>query len=509
MQIIPAIDVLDGSVVRLKQGQYDQVTTYESDPVLLAKKAEQEGAQCLHLVNLSGARQGGIDPAFLDLISRITSATNLRLQVGGGIRSLEDIQSLIEAGVQRCVIGSLFFTNQDVVRQAVDLYGSERFVIALDQRDGSVQINGWEEDTQVKLEEAIDQVIACGIRQILVTDISRDGMRTGPSLALYCMLVRQYPGLQVTASGGVRNQSDLDALCRAGSRAAVVGTAFLEGDVSLRGRLPVRIIPCLDVKDGRTVKGTSFQNLRDAGDPVELAKIYADQGADELVFLDIAATNESRKTMCDLVSQIADAINIPFTVGGGVQSAVDARMLLSAGADKISINSAAVKDPNLIDKIAATIGSTNLVVAIDVALSWFDSAHHDNADMIDNVSSRAESRDEYWRVLINGGTKGTDLDAIQWAQEAVERGAGELLITSFDRDGTGEGFDCKLLRSIKEKVNVPVIASGGAGSLQDFIDAAELGDADAVLAATVFHYGHLSIKQVKESLLEANTPVRL
>ncbi|MFH1349252.1 MAG: imidazole glycerol phosphate synthase subunit HisF [Patescibacteria group bacterium] len=250
--------------------------------------------------------------------------------------------------------------------------------------------------------------------------------------------------------------------------------------------MAIRIIPCLDIANGRAVKGIKFNNLKDAGNPVELAVRYCDEGADELVFLDIAATNENRKTMYKLVSEIADNINIPFTVGGGVGSVEDAGKLLDSGADKVSINSAAVTNPKLLSEISSRLGSANTVCAID-----------------------ARKSGNSWKVLVCGGTKETNIDAIEWAKEAVERGVGELLVTSFDRDGTGEGFDNDLISKIKEQVNVPVIASGGAGSLNDFVDAVIQGEADSLLAASVFHYGKHSITDVKKALNNASLPVRL
>ncbi|MCK9324799.1 MAG: imidazole glycerol phosphate synthase subunit HisF [Bacteroidales bacterium] len=249
--------------------------------------------------------------------------------------------------------------------------------------------------------------------------------------------------------------------------------------------LAIRIIPCLDIARGRTVKGTKFQNLRDAGDPVELSARYCAEGADELVFLDISATTEERETVFDLAARVAEAVNIPFTIGGGIRCVGDAKRLLEAGADKVSVNSAAVKRPELLSEIAEQLGRANTVCAID-----------------------ARRKGDSWVVLVKGGSEETKKDAIAWAEEAAQRGAGELLVTSFDRDGTGEGFDTELLSCLKERVNVPVIASGGAGTLRDFVDAAALGRADALLAASVFHFQTFSIADVKRALRDASFPVR-
>lgn len=250
--------------------------------------------------------------------------------------------------------------------------------------------------------------------------------------------------------------------------------------------LTKRIIPCLDIKDGRTVKGVNFVDLRDAGDPVELAKVYADSGADELVFLDITATNEKRKTLSELVRKIAQAINIPFTVGGGISSVEDVSVLLQSGADKISINSSAVKNPELITELAAKFGSQCVVVAIDARLV-----------------------NDQWKVHLNGGRIATDLDLFQWAKEAEERGAGELLFTSMDHDGTKQGFACSALRQLSESVNIPVIASGGAGTMAHFEEVFTNGKADAALAASIFHFGEIPVPELKAYLKSKHISVRL
>ena len=244
--------------------------------------------------------------------------------------------------------------------------------------------------------------------------------------------------------------------------------------------LSKRIIPCLDVKDGRTVKGVNFVDLRDAGDPVELAWQYSNQGADELVFLDITATHEKRKTTIEMVKSVARQINIPFTIGGGISELKDAEALLNAGADKISINSAAVRRPELIDELAKSFGVQFVVLAVDTK-------HLPNGDF----------------VHLNGGRIATELQTQHWIKEAESRGAGEILLTSMDKDGTKSGFDNVLLKEINEMVSIPVIASGGAGSAQDFIDVFQKSNVDAALAASVFHYGEILIPELK-ALLKSN-----
>ena len=251
--------------------------------------------------------------------------------------------------------------------------------------------------------------------------------------------------------------------------------------------LTKRIIPCLDVTDGRVVKGVEFVNLRDAGDPVELAAFYNREGADELVFLDITASSDSRKTMIDVVSRTADQIFIPLTVGGGVRTIEDMRSLLSAGTDKVSINTAAITDPSLITRGADHFGRQFIVVAIDAR----------------------RQPDGTWAVYTHGGRRKTDLDAVDWAYRAAELGAGELLVTSMDRDGTRDGYDVELLEAIGAAVNIPVIASGGAGTLPHFAEALAPGRADAALAASLFHFGELRIADLKHFLAGQHIPVRL
>ncbi|NBU35375.1 MAG: imidazole glycerol phosphate synthase subunit HisF [Bacteroidetes bacterium] len=249
--------------------------------------------------------------------------------------------------------------------------------------------------------------------------------------------------------------------------------------------LAKRIIPCLDIKDGRTVKGVNFLDLKDAGDPVELGKKYSEEGADELVFLDITATHEKRKTLAALAKNIARHLNIPFTIGGGIASVDDASFLLEAGADKISVNSAAVKNPDLINHLADTFGSQFVVVAID-----------------------AKQVNGEWFVFLNGGRLATDISLFQWAKEAENRGAGEILFTSMDHDGTKNGFACDSLAFMSDILGIPVIASGGAGNIEHFTEVFTNGKADAGLAASIFHYNEIKISELKQSLHQHGIPVR-
>jgi cyclase len=249
-----------------------------------------------------------------------------------------------------------------------------------------------------------------------------------------------------------------------------------------------RVIPCLDVDKGRVVKGVEFVDLRDAGDPVELAVRYQDEGADEIVFLDITASHEKRETVAQLARRCADDVFIPFTIGGGVRSIADAQAVLDAGADKVSVNSAAVARPELLTELAEVFGAQCVVLAID--------------------ARREGGSDARYGVYINGGRTPTGRDAVVWAREGTERGAGEILLTSMDRDGTEDGYELELTRAVADAVDVPVIASGGAGTLEHLVDAVARGGADAVLCASIFHYGHHSVGEAKRHMREAGIPVR-
>ena len=247
-----------------------------------------------------------------------------------------------------------------------------------------------------------------------------------------------------------------------------------------------RVIPCLDVDKGRVVKGTNVVDIRDAGDPVELAERYETEGADELVFLDITASHERRDTVVQLARRCADNVFIPFTIGGGVRSAEDAQAVLDAGADKVSVNSAAVRRPELLGEMAAVFGAQCVVLAID-----------------------AKRTDDGYEVFLNGGRLATGIDAVEWAREGAERGAGEILLTSMDRDGTEDGYELALTRAVADAVDIPVIASGGAGQLPHLVDAVEEGGADAVLCASIFHYGTFTVREAKQAMHDAGIPVRL
>ena len=253
--------------------------------------------------------------------------------------------------------------------------------------------------------------------------------------------------------------------------------------------LTKRVIPCMDVKDGRVVKGINFVNLRDAGDPIELAQRYDEQKADEVIFLDITATSDDRATTIDLASRASEQLHLPYCVGGGFRTVADMRKMIAAGADKVSVNSAAIKNPELLTLAAAAFGTQAVICAID--------------------AKAVAGNPNKWEVYVAGGRKATGIDAVEWAVEAARRGAGEILLTSMDRDGSRDGFDCHLTRTIARAVDIPVIASGGVGNIEHFAQGILEGEADAVLAASVFHFGELTVREVKEYMRAQGIPVRL
>lgn len=252
--------------------------------------------------------------------------------------------------------------------------------------------------------------------------------------------------------------------------------------------LAKRVIPCMDVKDGRVVKGVNFVGLRDAGDPIELAQRYDEERADEVIFLDITATSDDRATTVGLASRASEQLHLPYTVGGGFRKVADMRAMIAAGADKVSVNSAAVANPDLITQAARAFGTQAVIVAID--------------------AKQVPGNPNKWEVYVSGGREATGMDALEWAQEACKRGAGEILLTSMDRDGSRDGFDCALTRAVARNVDIPVIASGGAGLIEHFAQGILEGEADAVLAASVFHFGEMTIREVKEDMARYGIPVR-
>lgn len=505
MQVIPALDLMNGCCVRLTAGDFATATTYSADPVAVARQFAAAGLTHLHMVDLDGARQRR--PQHLHLLREIVAATALRVDYSGGLSTREAVEAAFDAGAAQVVIGSLAVREPATVRGWLDDFGPERLIIGADFRDDLIMIHGWQQASVLRLDEFVAQWLAAGATTFLCTDVRRDGALLGPATERYTALVQAFPQAKILASGGVGSSADLTALRTTGVAGTIVGKAFYEGRISLESLsarpsapaaiaaassgispsgLARRIIPCLDVRAGRTVKGIQFGQLRDAGDPVEQARRYAAEGADELVFLDITATHERRSTLLELVRAVAAELDIPFTVGGGVAAVADAAVLLRAGADKVAVNSAALARPALLTELAEAFGAQCVVLAID---------------------ARQEA-DGTWQVYTRAGTVPTGREPVAWAQEGVALGAGEILLTSMTHDGGRQGFANELTRAVSAAVPVPVIASGGAGEAADFRDVLTLGRADAALAASVFHFGHLRLPDLKAYLLAEGIPVR-
>jgi cyclase len=490
MQVIPSLDLLGGRVVRLTHGDFATARAYGDPEAVLDALDVPQGTR-LHVVDLEASRSG--HPIETDLVRRL-ALRDLIVQVGGGIRTLEDARRWFDCGAERIVVGTVASESPRLLGTLVDTFGSARIVPAVDIRDGVIRTNGWERESAVTIEDAFARIESLGIAEALVTDISRDGILRGPSFALYRQL-RDMTRVKLIASGGVSTIGDVVSLARLGNvSGCVIGKALLERKLDLRetmlrlatpNAIPERVIPCLDVRDGRVVKGVSFMNIRDAGDPVECAMRYEEEGADELVVLDISATDRAQSTTLETVRSVASSIFIPLTVGGGVRNVEDFRALLRAGADRVAINTAALRDPNLIATCAREFGVQAVVLSCD-----------------------AKRDGDRWLATVRGGKELTDVDAVDWCRRAETLGAGEILLTSVDRDGTNRGFDIELLRAVTSAVRIGVIASGGAGRPEDFRDAIESGGARAVLAASLFHDRVLSVADVKHHLAAEGIPVR-
>ncbi len=488
MDVIPSIDLVDGQVVRLLHGDFARVTAY-GDPEAVLDRLDLPRGSRLHVVDLEASRSGR--PVETEIVRRLASR-GLRIQAGGGIRSLAGARSWIDAGAEKVVIGTVAADAPDVLRDIVGDLGAHRVVAAVDVRDGIVRVGGWEREATASLAQVLARVEEMGIGEVLITDISKDGAMRGPSFALYRSL---HTTMRIIASGGVSTMSDVVSLGRIGSvGACVIGRALLDGRIRLAearalvaapNAIPERVIPCLDVRDGRVVKGVNFVDIRDAGDPVECAVRYEAEGGDELVILDISATDANRSTALDVVRHVSESLFIPLTVGGGVRTIEDFRALLRAGADRVAINTAAIRDPRLIADCAREFGVQAVVLSCD-----------------------AKRAGDHFEAMVRGGRESSGVDAVEWCRRAEELGAGEILLTSVDRDGTNSGYDIELLRAVTSIVKIGVIASGGAGSVEHFRDAIEAGGARAVLAASLFHDRRLSIGDVKQFLASEGIPVR-
>lgn len=490
MDVIPSLDLLGGRVVRLVHGDFATAKVYGAPESVLDALDVPRGSR-LHVVDLDASRNGR--PVETAIVSRLANR-ELDVQVGGGIRSLDDAKHWLDCGASRIVVGTVAADAPALLETLVETFGAKRIVPAVDVRDGVIRVAGWERESSATLQEVFARFESLGIGEALVTDISKDGVLRGPSFALYRQL-RAMTRVKLIASGGVSAVSDVVSLARLDNiSGCVIGKALLEKRIDLReararvarpNAIPERVIPCLDVRDGRVVKGVSFTNIRDAGDPVECAIRYESEGADELVILDISATDANRTTALDTVSRVASSIYIPLTVGGGVRTLEDFRAMLRAGADRVAVNTAALRRPELIAECANEFGVQAVVLSVD-----------------------AKRSDNRWLATVRSGKELTALDAIEWCRRAESLGAGEILLTSVDRDGTNSGFDVELLRAATSALKIGVIASGGAGRLEDFRDAIEAGGARAVLAASLFHDRVLTVGDVKRYLAAEGIPVR-
>lgn len=491
MLIIPAIDIINGKCVRLKRGDYSSKKVYANNPVKVALEFEKKGAKMLHIIDLDGARNGR--PENIKIISEIRSVVKIPIEAGGGMRSAKTAEEYLKIGIDRIIIGTRAVEDINFAKKLVRRFGNRKIVIGIDVVNNKLAINGWQKKSPENYLLFAKRLKKIGVTEVVFTDISKDGMLMSPNFSIIKKLADI--GFNLIASGGISTIQDIKRLNNLNIYGAIIGKALYEKKLNLAeafkaakplSNLTKRIIPCLDFAGGKIVKGVNFKNLRDSGDPIELGKKYSDEGADELVFLDIKASKENRKTVLDVVRRISENIFIPFTVGGGIKNMNDIKSLLLSGADKVSINTMAVLNPKLISDASKRFGSQCVVVAIDAK----------------KVNGR-------YKVFIKGGAEETEIDAILWAKKAGELGAGEILLTSIDRDGTQKGFDIDLLKKVSEVVSVPVIASGGAGSLQDLKNALIDGKADAVLAASLFHYDKISIKEAKKYLSFYNLPIRL
>ena len=501
-QVIPAMDILDGKCVRLVQGDYTQRKIYSDNLLENAHTLEKHDPPFIHIIDLNGAREG--IPASMKKILEIARSLDTPVQVGGGIRTYEAAIEYLTGGVKRVVLGTSALANPFLIKRLIDEYGKGRVVVAVDVKDSVVAIRGWQETVEKPWPELFDELKELGVELILLTDTKRDGTLTGPNFH-FVEKVLEYP-FKVIVAGGVSSNEDVRKLAEMGAYAVVVGKALYEGKIDLQARvegehepasrpdraqgdsskLAKRIIACMDIKEGRVVKGTNYVQLRDAGDPVELGKLYGDMGVDELVYLDIMATVENRTTLYELVKRISQHINIPFTVGGGIRTLSTIRELLKCGADKVSIGSAAVQDPGFVKAAAEQFGSQCIVISIDP--KWTG---------------------DHWEIYIKSGREATGIDTVAFARQMESLGAGELLVNSLDKDGMKNGYDTGLLRTLSENVSIPIIASSGAGAKVHFLEAFTEGKADAALAASLFHYRELEIPDLKAYLRSNNIPIRV
>lgn len=516
MLVIPAIDIHNGKCVRLFQGDFAQVTEYSDDPVEMAVKWIDMCAPMLHIVDLDGAKEG--KPVHLDIAARIAAEAHRRcvpVQLGGGYRTERDVESALACGVDRVLLGTAACERPDIVRELVQRFG-DKIVVSIDCSAGKVMTRAWLGCSEYKGAQLARDMQRLGVTQFVFTDVSRDGTLNGVNLEAVTEIIGT--GASVIVAGGVGSIQDLVELKNMkspGVAGAIIGRALYTGAIELeealevaRNRAGKRIIPCLDTKDGRVVKGVKFTSLKNAGDPVELAVIYGKEGADELVLLDISASVEARATALDVVRRVSAAVSIPVTVGGGIANLQQAQSVMQAGATKVCINTAAVRDPDLIASASAAFGRERIVVAIDAAaIAVPATTKVAGAEM--GTSADASASVGRWQVCVAGGRERTNIDLVEWAKVVERQGAGEILLTSVDNDGGTDGYDLPQVRAVTQAVSIPVIASGGAGSLEHFHHVLTQAGADAALAASVFHFGKLSVRQVKAYLAQKGVDVAL
>jgi len=471
MLIIPAIDLQNGEAVRLYQGDYAQKTVYSNDPAAIARGFQDMGAKYLHVVDLDGAKDG--NTANIATIRKIRAAITIPIQLGGGIRDAQTVAMYLdEIKIDRVILGTIAIKNPDFVQEMLSKHGPEKIVVGVDVRDGKVSTAGWREDSTVDYLEFIESLKTMGVKYIVATDIIKDGSLTSPNWDMY----EKIKGINFVVSGGVSCAADVERA--AGYYAVIVGKAYYEGRIDLAKTLNrKRIIPALDIKNGSVVKGVNFVNITNVGDPVEMARNYQAQGADELCVLDI--NGETRATFLDLLRRITSELTIPINAAGGIRNLADFDEVFACGAAKASISTAAVANPNLIKQAAEKYGSHRIVVAID-----------------------AKKHGNSYNVYIKGGREDTGLDLIDWAKKCEALGAGEILLTSMDGDGTQNGYDIDMTRAVVESVNIPVVASGGCGKVEDIAEVFAQTGCAAALAASIFHYGKATVGDARAAMMQ-------
>jgi phosphoribosylformimino-5-aminoimidazole carboxamide ribotide isomerase len=503
MKLFPAIDLIGGRCVRLLQGRFEDATIYSDLPVEVARTFRASGSRFLHIVDLDGAKNEGA--AQTELIARIARESKLEVQVGGGIRSEAHVARLLEAGVSRVVLGSLAVSEPARAEAIIQRFGAKVFTIALDFRQNEAGVpvplvKGWQAaEGATDLFALVERYAALGVKRFLCTDVARDGMLTGPNFAFYANFIRRFPGLEIQASGGIQGLEDLRELAHLGADATIVGKALYEKRFTLEeallaaageSRLTKRIIPCLDVRDGKVVKGVKFREHVVLGEVLELAQRYRNAGADELVFYDITASSEGRSVDRAWVEDIARFLDIPFCVAGGIRGVEDARRVLNAGADKISINSPALERPELIDELAKAFGSQCVVIGVD--------------------SMPEDGRFEVYQYTGSEKTsRKSRRSTLEWLKEVESRGAGEVVLNCMNQDGVRSGYDIDQLRQARERLSIPLVASGGAGAPEHFTQVFREARVDAALAAGVFHRNEILIPDLKRLLRDQGVPVRL